>query len=78
MSITMQAPPSVNGRGTHALAQHFEVIQSGIRRELMFAEAAGIIRCARVGRCRVLPDDQLPAFSEWLAKRGLICSEPTV
>src|SRR5947209_1992551 len=42
------------------------------RRELEYCEAAGVVRLARVGRYRLLPESELDNFRGWLERRGLL------
>src|SRR4051812_37987486 len=48
-----------------------------VRRELEYAESAGVVTLARVGRYRLLPDNQLEAFRGWLERRGLVPTTAT-
>jgi hypothetical protein len=48
-----------------------------LRRELEYAESAGVVTLSRVGRYRLLPDGQLPALRAWLERRGLVTATGT-
>jgi hypothetical protein len=61
----------VGYRGTAELARWAALPGWRLRRELEYAETAGVVRVARVGHYRLVPEDQLPALRAWLERRGL-------
>ena len=71
-------PPPANVFDTLKLSEETGLIRTAVRRELLFAEAAGVITCARIGASRVLPVDRLDAFRGWLVRRGLLAGPEPV
>jgi hypothetical protein len=54
------------------LAARFGIREESLRRELLAVEAADLARFRRVGRARVISDDQVQVVRGWLERRGLL------
>lgn len=57
------------------LARRYGLRDWTARRELATAVSVGAVRASRVGRCWLLPVEQLAAFADWLRRRGLLAGE---
>jgi hypothetical protein len=54
------------------LAGELGLTNDQLRRELHLLECAGLAQFERIGRARVVLDNQLPFLRDWLSKRGLL------